>query len=31
MTAVQWLLSQPVSGTRSKEEIDAGLKGERDW
>lgn len=31
MTAVQWLLTQPVTGARSKEEIDAELKGERDW
>lgn len=31
MTAVQWLLAQPVTGTRSKDEIDAELKGERDW
>lgn len=31
MTAVQWLLAQPVTGVRSKEEIDAELKAERDW
>jgi len=31
MTAVQWLLAQPVTGMRSKEEIDAELKVERAW
>lgn len=31
MTALQWLLSQPASGTRSKSQIDAGLKAERTW
>lgn len=31
MTAVQWLLAQPVSGKRSKAKIDAGLKAERAW
>ncbi|MBI3524880.1 MAG: type II toxin-antitoxin system Phd/YefM family antitoxin [Betaproteobacteria bacterium] len=31
MTAVQWLLSQPATGKRSKARIDAGLKAERDW
>ncbi len=31
LTAMQWLLSRPVSGKRSKAKIDAGLKAERDW
>ena len=31
MTAVQWLLAQPVSGKRSKTQINAALKSERDW
>jgi len=31
MTAVQWLLSQPTAGTRSKEDIDAALAEERAW
>lgn len=31
MTALQWLLSQPVSGKRSKSQIDARLKIERAW
>ena len=31
MTAMQWLLSQPVSGKRGKAQIDAGLKAGRDW
>lgn len=31
MTAVQWLLAQPAAGTRSKEDIDAGLAAERAW
>lgn len=31
MTAMQWLLAQPVAGTRSKEDIDAALAAERDW
>ena len=30
-TAVQWLLSQPAIGKRSKAQIDAELKAERDW
>ena len=30
MTAVQWLLKQPVRGTRTKEQIDRDLKTERD-
>ena len=31
MSAVQWLLSRPVSGKRSKAKIDAYVKGERSW
>ncbi len=31
MTALQWLLAQPATGARSKEEIDAALAVERDW
>jgi len=31
MTAVQWLLAHPATGKRSKAQIDAGLKAERDW
>jgi prevent-host-death family protein len=31
MTAVQWLLSHPSLGTRSKQEIDAALREERAW
>jgi hypothetical protein len=31
LTAIQWLLSQPATGKRSKAKIDAKLKGERDW
>jgi prevent-host-death family protein len=31
MTALQWLLSQPVSGKRSKSQIDASLRIERAW
>ena len=31
MTAVQWLLNQRVTGKRSKAQIDAAFKGERDW
>jgi hypothetical protein len=31
VTAVQWLLSQPPAGKRSKGQIDAILKSERDW
>lgn len=31
MTVMQWLLSQPVSGTRSKAQIDADLRAERNW
>lgn len=31
LTAMQWLLAQPVTGTRDKAEIDASLTRERDW
>lgn len=31
MTALQWLLSQPASGTRDKAEIDTSLAEERAW
>jgi len=31
VTAVQWLLNQRVAGKRSKAQIDAALKAERDW
>ena len=31
VTAVQWLLSQPPIGKRSKAQIDALLKTVRDW
>lgn len=31
ITAVQWLLSQPAIGKRSKARIDADLKAGRDW
>lgn len=31
LTAMQWLLSQPAAGKRSKAKIDADLKAERDW
>lgn len=31
VTAVQWLLAQPVAGTRSKADIDAALAEERNW
>ena len=31
LTAMQWLLSQHVDGKRSKAQIDAALKAERDW
>jgi PHD/YefM family antitoxin component YafN of YafNO toxin-antitoxin module len=30
VSAVQWLLSQPATGTRSKAEIDAEVQAERD-
>jgi PHD/YefM family antitoxin component YafN of YafNO toxin-antitoxin module len=31
MTALQWLLLQQGTGQRSKAQIDAALKSERDW
>ncbi len=31
VTAVQWLLDQRTAGKRSKAQIDAALKAERDW
>lgn len=31
LTAMQWLLSQPAGGKRSKARIDADLISERDW
>ena len=31
VTAVQWLLNQRAEGKRSKAQIDAELKTERDW
>jgi len=31
MSTLQWLLSQPATGTRSKEDIDQALSAERDW
>ena len=31
LTAVQWLLAQPVAGKRSKAQIDAGFKAARAW
>jgi prevent-host-death family protein len=31
LTALQWLLTQPVTGKRSKANIDADLKAERNW
>mgnify|MGYP001232303307 CR=1 FL=1 len=31
LTAMQWLLSQPATGKRSKAKIDADLKAERNW
>ena len=30
-TALQWLLAQPGTGRRGKEEIDQALAEERDW
>lgn len=30
-TALEWLLAQPIAGTREKAEIDAGLAEERAW
>lgn len=31
LTALQWLLAQPTAGKRSKANIDAILKAERNW
>lgn len=31
MTALEWLLSQPATGTREKADIDAALAEARDW
>lgn len=31
MTALQWLLTQPAQGSRSKQDIDDALAGERGW
>jgi prevent-host-death family protein len=31
MGALEWLLSSPPAGRRSRREIDASLKRERDW
>jgi hypothetical protein len=31
MTALQWLLTQPAPGARSKRDIDDALAGERSW
>jgi hypothetical protein len=31
MTALQWLLAQPVAGTRDKADIDAALADHRNW
>jgi PHD/YefM family antitoxin component YafN of YafNO toxin-antitoxin module len=31
MTAVQWLLAQPIAGKRTQAQIDANLKAERAW
>jgi prevent-host-death family protein len=31
LTALQWLLTYPATGKRSKAKIDAGLKAERNW
>ena len=31
MATVQWLLSEPATGTRDKAEIDAALAEERNW
>lgn len=31
LTAIQWLLSQPATGKRSKAKIDADLNAERNW
>lgn len=31
LTAMQWLLAQPLTGTRDRNEIDAALARERNW
>ncbi|MFZ7096861.1 hypothetical protein ACOPJQ_01655 [Luteimonas dalianensis] len=31
MTALQWLLAQPGTGRRGKQEVDRSLAEERDW
>ena len=31
LTALQWLLTQPAPGARSKRDIDDALAGERSW
>jgi hypothetical protein len=31
LSALQWLLTQPATGRRSKQEIDEALIAERDW
>jgi len=31
LTALQWLLTQPAPGARSKQDIDDALAGERSW
>lgn len=31
LSALQWLLTQPADGTRSKEDIDRALADERSW
>ena len=31
LTALQWLLAQPTTGTREKADIDNGLSTDRDW
>lgn len=31
MTALQWLLAQPIAGKRDKAEIDAALADQRSW
>jgi len=31
MTAMQWLLTQPSAGVRTKDDIDTALSEERDW
>jgi aryl-alcohol dehydrogenase-like predicted oxidoreductase len=30
MTAIQWLLSQPVTGSKSRHQLDRALRAERD-